>query len=118
MPFRTLATLQAWVDDFAALGYDAGILRVIPQDAEEGGDGGLIAAQLRSVSTTFYVAPEPEAGSTRWSVTFEPREDAAPLAGGRVMALSGELAMLSSLCAFLQARSEAFMAARDGDRVS
>ena len=36
MPFRTLTTLQTWVDDFAALGYDAGILRVIPQDAGEG----------------------------------------------------------------------------------
>jgi len=71
---------------------------------------GLVAAQLRSVSTTFYVAPSSEVGSTDWAVTFEPREDAAPLPAGRVMALSGELATLAALCSFLQARSEAFLA--------
>jgi hypothetical protein len=113
MPFRTMTTLQSWVDDFRALGYDdADILRVIPQDAGEGEDAGLIAARLRSVSTTFYVAPGEGEGATEWSVTFEPREDAAPLPAGRVMALSGELATLAALCSFLQARSEAFLAAR------
>ncbi len=111
MPFRTMTTLQEWVDDFRALGYDdAGILRVIPQDSEDGADAGLIAAQLKSVSTTFFVAPGPEVHSTEWAVTFEPREDAAPLPAGRVMALAGELATLSALCSFLQARSEAFLA--------
>ncbi len=111
MPFRTMTTLQAWVDDFRALGYgDAEMLRVIPQEAEDDADAGLIAAQLRSVSTTFYVAPGNEHGSTEWAVTFEPREDAAPLPAGRVMALASELATLSALCSFLQARSEAFLA--------
>lgn len=114
MPFRTMTTLQSWVDDFRALGYDdADILRVIPQDVGEGEDAGLIAARLRSVSTTFYVAPSASEGSTDWAVTFEPREDAAPLPAGRVMALSGELATLAALCSFLQARSEAFLAARN-----
>ncbi len=112
MPFRTMGTLQGWIDDFRALGYDdAEILRVIPQDGDEGEDAGLIAARLRSVSTTFYVAPGADHGSTEWAVTFEPREDAAPLPAGKVMALAGELATLSALCAFLQARSEAFLAA-------
>ena len=111
MPYRTISTLQSWIDDFADLGFDAAILRVLPQDPEGDGDSGLIAAKLRSVSTTFFVAPDETPGSTAWAVTFEPREDAAPLAGGRVMALSGELAMLAALCAFLQARSEAFLAA-------
>ncbi|CAN3702777.1 MULTISPECIES: hypothetical protein [unclassified Microbacterium] len=111
MPFRTMSTLQEWVDDFRALGFDdAEILRVIPQDGEDGADAGLVAAQLRSVSTTFYVAPSSEVGSTDWAVTFEPREDAAPLPAGQVMALSGELATLAALCSFLQARSEAFLA--------
>ncbi|MDQ1124812.1 hypothetical protein [Microbacterium trichothecenolyticum] len=110
MPFRTVSTLQAWVDEFQALGYDdAEILRVIPQDEEDGTDAGLIAAKLRSVSTTFYVAPGDEADSTDWAVTFEPRENAAPLPAGRVMALAGELATLAALCSFLQARSEAFL---------
>ena len=111
MPFRTMTTLQTWVDDFRAMGYDhAEILRVIPQDGDDGSDTGLIAAQLRSVSTTFFISPGPEQGSTEWAVTFEPREDAAPLPAGSVMALSGELATLSALCSFLQARSEAFVA--------
>ncbi len=112
MPFRTMTTLQQWIDEFRALGYDdADILRVIPQDSDDGSDAGLVAAQLRSVSTTFFVAPGAEAGSTAWAVTFEPREDAAPLPAGRVMALAGELATLAALCSFLQARSEAFLAA-------
>ncbi len=86
MPFRTMTTLQAWVDDFRALGYDdASILRVIPQDSEDGADAGLIAAQLKSVSTTFFVAPG-RSRLDRMGVTFEPREDAAPLPAGRVMA--------------------------------
>ncbi|PTT23105.1 hypothetical protein DBR36_00525 [Microbacterium sp. HMWF026] len=111
MPFRTLTTLQQWVDDFRDLGYDdAEILRVIPQDSDDGSDAGLIAAKLRSVSTTFFVAPGAEEGSTAWAVTFEPREDAAPLPAGRVMALAGELSTLAALCSFLQARSEAFLA--------
>ncbi|MDZ5144664.1 hypothetical protein [Microbacterium testaceum] len=106
-----MTTLQAWVDDFRALGYDdADMLRVIPQDSDDGADGGLIAARLKSVSTTFFIAPGPEAHSPEWAVTFEPREDAAPLPAGRVMTLSGELAMLAALCSFLQARSEAFLA--------
>ncbi|CAH0214840.1 hypothetical protein [Microbacterium sp. Bi128] len=109
MPFRTIATLQSWVDDFRALGYDdAEILRVIPQDDDDS-DAGLIAARLRSVSTTFYVAPGTETDSAGWAVTFEPRENAAPLGSARVLALSGELAMLSALCTFLQARAEAFV---------
>lgn len=113
MPFRTMTTLQAWVDDFRELGYDdAEILRVIPQDSDddEDADAGLVAARLRSVSTTFYIAPGAQERSTEWAVTFEPREDAAPLPAGRVMALSGELATLAALCSFLQARSEAFLA--------
>lgn len=115
MPFRTMSTLQTWIDEFVAMGYnDTDILRVIPQDdGRDEGDTGLIAAKLRSVSTTFFVAPEATPGSTQWSVTFEPREDAAPLPGGRVMALAGELTMLAALCAYLQAKSEAFMAAHD-----
>ncbi len=113
MTFRTMATLQSWVDDFRGLGYDdADILRVIPQDLDEDADRGLIAAQLRSVSTTFFVAPGAAPGSTDWAVTFEPRENAAPLPAGRVLALSGELAMLAALCSFLQARSEAFLASQ------
>lgn len=113
MPFRTMATLQSWIDDFRSLGYDDdGMLRVIPQEGEDGTDTGLIAARLRSVSTTFYVAPETAPDATGWAVTFEPRENAAPLGSARVLALSGELAMLSTLCTFLQARSEAFLNAR------
>lgn len=114
MPYRTITTLQSWIDDFRTLGYDdAGILRVIPQDGEGDSDTGLIAARLRSVSTTFYVAPETEPGATGWAVTFEPRENAAPLGSARVLALSGELAMLSALCTFLQGRAEAFVNARN-----
>jgi len=37
MPFRSMSTLQSWLDEFAALGYPIGAsAKVIPQDAKKG----------------------------------------------------------------------------------
>ncbi|WP_292827419.1 hypothetical protein [Microbacterium sp.] len=37
MPFRSMSTLQSWLDEFAALGYPIGAsAKVIPQDAKTG----------------------------------------------------------------------------------
>jgi hypothetical protein len=107
-----MSTLETWLAEFRALGYTTSEgIRVIPQDVEQGSDTGLVAAPLDSVSTVFYVQPVAE-GSAAWQVTFEPRDEAASLDAASVMRLSGELATLSALCAFFQAKSEAFLQAR------
>lgn len=112
MPFRTMSTLETWLDEFRTLGYPVSDgIRVIPQDAEEGTDTGLVAAPLDSVSTVFYVEPV-GLGSSAWQVTFEPRDHAASLDAASVLKLSSELATLSALCAFFQAKAEAFLEAR------
>lgn len=111
MPFRTMSTLESWLDEFRALGYPLSTeVRVIPQDGEDGVDTGLVAAGLGNAPTAIYVAPA-GAGSTSWHVTFEPRDVAASMPASKVLQLSGELATLSALCAFFEAKSEAFVKA-------
>jgi hypothetical protein len=114
MPFRTMTTLESWLEEFLALGYPvSGRIRVIPQDAEEGTDTGLVAASLGSVPTVLYIEPVAH-GSAAWQVTFEPRDVPASVDAAAALALSAELAVLSALCAFFQAKSEAFLAAWEG----
>jgi hypothetical protein len=111
MPYRTKDTLETWLDEFQRLGYPlSSSIRVIPHGGEEGSDTGLVAAALGTAPTALYVEPV-AAGSTSWQVTFEPREMHASLDAAAVLTLSGELAVLSALCAFFQAKSEAFLAA-------
>lgn len=112
MPFRTKETLEAWLAEFAELGYPlSDRLRVMPQDGSDGHDTGLIGLDLINAGTVTYLQPEP-IGSTHWAVTFEAREQDVTLAAGRALELSTELAMLSALCAFLQTKSVAFLAER------
>lgn len=114
MPFRTMNTLESWLAEFLALGYPVGgSIRVIPQDAEEGTDTGLVAATLGSVPTVLYVEPVVP-GSPAWQITFEPRDSPASVNAAAALALSAELAVLSALCAFFQAKSEAFLATWKG----
>ena len=79
MPYRTLAILQSWVDEFARRGESGlGSIRVMPQDGSEGADTGLVAVQMPDSPTVVYLEP-PAPGSTRgWSITFEPRTLRSP----------------------------------------
>lgn len=110
MPFRSKATLQSWLDEFAGLGYRVdGQLRVMDQDPEEGGDTGLVAVRLARASTVIYMQPEMD-GSYEWLVTMEARETPVVLNAAAVLYLATELTTVSALCAFLQVKSQAFVA--------
>lgn len=105
MAFRSEDTLQAWLEEFNALGYPiAGSLKVIPQDGDGGAHTGLVAVHLLNASTGTYIQPD-AVDSTRWVVTFEPRDSAVVLDAAQLLSLSSELAIASTLCAFLQAKS-------------
>ncbi len=112
MPFRTKETLEAWLAEFAELGYPISErLRVMHQDGTGGHDTGLIGLDLVNAGTVTYLQPEP-VGSTHWAITFEAREQDVKLDAGRAFELSSELAMVSALCSFLQSKSAAFIANR------
>jgi hypothetical protein len=104
-----MSTLQSWVDEFYELGFPvSGSIRVVPQDGEGGSDTGLVSVMLPSVEPTIYLEPE-SPGSTHWAVTFERREDDVSLDAATLLRLVGELATLSALCTFLEAKSRAFV---------
>ena len=106
MPFRSQDTLQGWLDEFRALGYPiAGSLKVLPQDGDEGENTGLVAVHLRNATTVTYIQPE-STGSHRWVVTLEPRDTAVILDAPALLGLSSELAIASTLCSFLQGKSQ------------
>jgi hypothetical protein len=105
MPFRSRRTLEAWLEEFSQLGYPiAGSLRVMDQDSADGEDTGLVGVSLRYAATVTYLQPDAPY-STRWVVTMEPRETPVVLDSAGLLNLSTELATVSALCAFLQAKS-------------
>ena len=111
MPYRTLAILQSWVDEFERRG-DSGLgsIHVIPQDGSEGADTGLVAVQIPDSPTVIYLEPPPRGSAQAWSITFEPREQPVTLAAAEMAKMSREVAALAALCAFLQDKSAAFLA--------
>lgn len=113
MPFRTKDTLQAWLDEFTAMGYPVeGRLKVLDREDDDGGDTGLVSIRLARASTVMYMEPE-MSGSYRWLVTMEPRETPIQLDAAAVLRLAGELTIVSALCAFLQVKSRAFVTAHE-----
>jgi hypothetical protein len=108
MPFRSMSTLQSWVDEFERLGYPiAGAAKVIPQDGEDGADTGLVVFQLENAPTLAYL--QPDMSAMEWLVTMEARESASTMNPATVMNLAFELNVLSALGAFLQTKSQHFM---------
>ena len=108
MPFRSLSTLQSWLDEFEGLGYPvAGAAKVIPQDGADGADTGLVVFQLANAPTLAYL--QPDVSALEWQVTMEARESASTMNPATVMNLAFELSVLSALGAFLQTKSRAFM---------
>jgi hypothetical protein len=109
MPFRSLHTIEGWLDEFRQLGYPlSASMKVIQQDGEHGSNTGLVGVTLSNAGSTSYIQPD-AIGSTRWMVTFEPRDSAITLDPAGVMQLSAELATVSALCAFLEAKSHEFV---------
>jgi hypothetical protein len=62
------------------------------------------------VEPAIYLQPE-RSGSTHWVVTFEERQEDVTLDAATLLRLVGELAMLSALCTFLEAKSKTFVGA-------
>lgn len=113
MPFRTRRILEGWLEEFQQLGYpNAGSLKVMAQDSADGEDDGLVGVRLAHASTVTYVQPESPT-STRWLVTMEPRETPVVLDSAGLLNLSTELATVSALCAFLQAKSVGYQKPSD-----
>jgi len=109
MPFRTKPMLESWIAEFGELGYPAQqTIRVLDQDGSDGSDTGLITVSLNDASTVVYLAPIGP-GEARWVITFEGREDTFALSPAETSRLSSELAMVSTLCAFLEAKSTAYI---------
>jgi hypothetical protein len=109
MPFRSMSTIQSWLDEFAQLGYRfGGDLKVIQQDGADGADTGLVAVRLVNASTVITIEPEVREGPV-WLVNMEPRESTVTMDAPSVLNLAAELAVVSALCAFLQEKSLAFV---------
>jgi hypothetical protein len=103
--FHSLVLLQAWVDEFTALHADAGAdIRVIVQDAGDGADTGLVEMRMSTAPTVTTIEPE-SVGADRWVVAFEARESPVRMDSASVQQLSRELALVSELCAFLEAKA-------------
>lgn len=106
MPLRSRETLEAWIEEFRAFGYTLAV-KVIPQDGSLGRDTGLVGITMMNAQTVTYIEPE-TTGGNKWRITFEPRETELRLDAGGALRLSTELAMVSSLCAFLETKSNAY----------
>jgi hypothetical protein len=111
MPFRTIATLQSWVDEFNQREHPGvNAIRVIPQDGAEGADTGLVAVRIPDSPTEIVIEPPSPAAASEWSITFEPREQSVTLGASAVARMAEEVAALAELCTFLQKKSDEFLA--------
>ena len=100
-------------DEFRELGYPlAGALKVIVQDGAGGADTGLVGFRLANAATFVSIEPAAGADAASWVATMEPRETEEVLDSAGLLSLSGELATLSALCTFLQAKSQSYLGSR------
>lgn len=112
MPFRSMSTLQSWLDEFEQLGYPtAGSAKVIPQDGDDGADTGLVVFQLANAPTLAYL--QPEMSALEWHVTMEAREAPATMNPATLLSLAYELTIVAALGSFLQTKSRAYMLQQD-----
>lgn len=109
MPFRSLRTLELWLEEFRTTGQPVGDgVKVMTQDGDDGANTGLVGVRLVNASTSMYIQPA-EPGAVSWIVTMEPRESPITLDADGVRALAEELAVVSELCRFLESKSAAFV---------
>lgn len=107
MPFRAIATLQSWVDEFNQDEHPGGsTVRVIPQDGAERADAGRVAVRIPGSPTEIVIAPSPSGPADEWSITFEPREAWVTVQASEVASMAEAIAALAELCTFLQKKSD------------
>jgi hypothetical protein len=108
MAFRNLATLESWLAEYRAQGKPgADAARVMVQDGEGGANTGLVFFRLGHAPTGVFIQPATQ-DATGWVATMEPREENLVLDAAGCLKLSAELAAVSELCAFLEAKSQAY----------
>ena len=109
MPFRSIDTLELWLDEFAGLGYPtADSARVIAQDGADDADTGLVVFQFVNSPTLAYL--QPELPSLEWIITIEGREATIPMRPSTAMNVAYEFSVVSALGAFLEAKSRVWIA--------
>lgn len=112
MPFRSINTLNSWLDEFAGLGYPtADAARVIAQDGADDADTGLVVFQFVNSPTLAYL--QPELPALEWIVTIEGREGVIRMKPSTAMNVAYEFSVVSALGAFLEAKSRVWMAAHE-----
>lgn len=108
MAFRSLKTLESWLAEYRAQGKPgADAARVMVQDGEGGANTGLVFFRLGHAPTGVFIQPATQ-DATGWVATMEPREENLVLDAAGCLKLSAELAAVSELCAFLEAKSQAY----------
>ncbi|MBW9119632.1 hypothetical protein JNB63_05965 [Microbacterium trichothecenolyticum] len=108
MAFRNLETLESWLAEYRALGKPkADAARVMVQDGDGGANTGLVFFRLGHAPTGVFIQPVTQDASD-WVATLEPREENLVLDAQELLELAGELAAVSELCAFLEAKSQAY----------
>ncbi len=109
MPFRSKATLEAWLTEFRTQGHDVPGT-VAMQDGSDGRDTGLIILELTESKTAVYMQPV-ALHDPRWAVTFQGRPFDVTLTPREVDALGREVVKVGELCAFLEEKSRAHILA-------
>lgn len=108
MAFRKLETLESWLAEYRALGKPlADSARVMVQDGDGGANTGLVFFGLGHAPTGVFIQPATQ-DAAGWVATMEPRDENLVLDAPGLLALSAELAAVSELCAFLEAKSREY----------
>ena len=108
MAFRNLETLESWLAEYRELGKPlADAARVMVQDGDGGANTGLVVFRLGHAPTGVFIQPVTQDASA-WVATMEPRDESLVLDASGLLELSAELVAVSELCAFLEAKSEAY----------
>lgn len=104
VPFRSKATLQAWLEEYAASSVGGGVAFVADQESVDGADSGLVIFPLANATTSVYLAPI-AVGVPDWRVTFEAQPEVTELSPDAVYDLCREISSAADLCAYLQRKS-------------
>jgi hypothetical protein len=113
MPYRDRATVASWLDEFRASNPEVETeVSVLDQDFTAGPDSGLVVVSLRHASTVTYIQPAIRDDAPVWIVTFEARSESFDLDAPGVSRLAHDLTAIARICEFLQAKTDAAVAAK------
>ncbi|MDZ5144495.1 hypothetical protein [Microbacterium testaceum] len=104
-PRRSLAQLEAWVQEFREQGHlFAGQLKVVEQEDADSQDTGLVVMNLMNARASIYMQPKGY-DEPLWEATLTARPDDLTLTPHEMASLAAELVVAGNLCSFLQWKS-------------